>query len=274
MTLLSFAGSPHGGSHKLLPEWRSQPRISPVLILDHSIVGSAIGAWWFFHDSTGIESHFIVRGRRSGSQDGHIWQLMDTDRQADANLGANDKAISIETEDDGDPDNQPWTQAQLESLAWLHDKLVSIYPRIRRREATDCDGPGLGYHSKLGAPSCWTPVVGKTCPGKPVRVAQWRRLLLPAFLAGEDLSMAFTAEDKEFLRAIRDSITGDGDFTERINTIRKVRGQISQLPDPPSAQEIADAVIAALPSGSVDAAIIRAACEAAVRAVFADAASP
>jgi hypothetical protein len=183
MTLLSFAGSPHGGSHKLLPEWRSQPRISPVLILDHSIVGSAIGAWWYFHDSTGIEAHFIIRGRRSGSRDGHIWQLMDTDRQADANFRANDKAISIETEDDGDPNVQPWTAAQLDSLKWLHSKLVSIYPRIRRREATDCDGPGLGYHSKLGAPSCWTPVVGKTCPGKPVRVQQWRRVLLPAFLS-------------------------------------------------------------------------------------------
>lgn len=182
MTLLSFAGSPHGGSHKLLPEWRSQPRISPVLILDHSIVGSAIGAWWFFHDRTGIEAHFIVRGRRSGSRDGHIWQLMDTGRRADANHRANDKAISIETEDDGDPDVQPWTAAQLDSLKWLHNKLVSIHPRIRRREATDCDGPGLGYHTKLGAPSCWTPVPGKTCPGKPVRVRQWNRVLLPAFL--------------------------------------------------------------------------------------------
>ncbi|HEU4396784.1 MAG TPA: N-acetylmuramoyl-L-alanine amidase [Actinomycetota bacterium] len=161
MTLLSFAGSPHGGSHKLLPEWQSQPRITPVLIIDHSIVGSALGAWWYFHDSTGIESHFIIRGRRSGSADGHIWQLMDTDRRADANWQANDKAISIETEDDGDPDTQPWTTAQLQSLIWLHNKLARIYPTIRRREASDCDGPGLGYHSKLGTPSCWTPVAGK-----------------------------------------------------------------------------------------------------------------
>jgi hypothetical protein len=161
VTLISFAGSPHGGSHKLLPEWRSQPRITPVLIIDHSIVGSALGAWWYFHDSTGIESHFIVRGRRSGSADGHIWQLMDTDRRADANHQANNKAISIETEDDGDPNSQPWTTAQLQSLIWLHNKLARLYPRIRRREATDCDGPGLGYHSKLGAPSCWTPVAGK-----------------------------------------------------------------------------------------------------------------
>jgi N-acetylmuramoyl-L-alanine amidase len=169
VTLISFAGSPHGGSHKLLPEWRSQPRITPVLIIDHSIVGSAIGAWWYFHDSTGIESHFIIRGRRSGSADGHIWQLMDTDRRADANHQANNKAISIETEDDGDPDTQPWTTAQLQSLIWLHNKLARLYPRIRRREATDCDGPGLGYHSRLGAPSCWTPVAGKLlAPDTPI----------------------------------------------------------------------------------------------------------
>jgi hypothetical protein len=45
VTLISFAGSPYGGSHKLLPEWRSQPNITPVLIIDHSIVGSALGAW-------------------------------------------------------------------------------------------------------------------------------------------------------------------------------------------------------------------------------------
>jgi hypothetical protein len=185
MTLLSFAGSPHGGSYKLLPEWRSQSRIRPVLIIDHSIVGSAIGAWWYFHDRSGLESHFIIRGRRSGSADGHIWQLMDTDRRADANLQANDKAISIETEDDGDPDTQPWTTAQLRSLIWLHDKLARVHPTIRRREATDCDGPGLAYHTKLGAPSCWTPIV-KTCPGRPTRVRQWRQILLPAFLHPEE----------------------------------------------------------------------------------------
>jgi LAGLIDADG-like domain len=86
---------------------------------------------------------------------------MDTGRRADANWQANDKAISIETEDDGDPNTQPWTTAQLQSLIWLHNKLVSVHPTIRRREATDCDGPGLGYHCKLGAPSCWTPVAGK-----------------------------------------------------------------------------------------------------------------
>jgi N-acetylmuramoyl-L-alanine amidase len=181
MALLNFTGSPHGGSHKLLLEWDSQPKITPVLILDHTLVGTALGSWWYFYDGTGLESHFIIRGRQSGSQDGHIWQLMDTGREAHANYHANNKAISIETEDNGARPIEPWSRAQVESLIWLHDKLVQIHPTIKRVEATDCDGPGLGYHSKLGAPSCWTPAVGKDCPG-PARISQWRSILLPAFL--------------------------------------------------------------------------------------------
>jgi hypothetical protein len=161
MALISFRGSPHGGAHKLLPEWNRQPRMTPTTIIDHSIVGSALGAWYFFRDQTGIESHFIIRGAPSGSQDGRIWQLMDTGRRADANLDANAFAISIETEDNGDPDNFPWSRAQLESLRWLHAKLRAVHPTIPRRRCPGPRGGGLGFHSMWGAPSPWTPVVGK-----------------------------------------------------------------------------------------------------------------
>ena len=180
MALISFTGSPHGGSHKLLPEWNRQPRITPTTIIDHSIVGSALGAWYYFRDQTGIESHFIVRGRPSSSADGHIWQLMDTGRQADANLNANAFAISIETEDNGDPDDFPWSRAQLASLRWLHAKLRAVHSTIPRRRCPSPRGGGLGYHSMWGAPSAWTPVAGKTCPGRPVQPragAQARRSL-------------------------------------------------------------------------------------------------
>jgi N-acetylmuramoyl-L-alanine amidase-like protein len=186
MALISFTGSPHGGSYKLLPEWDRQPRITPTTIIDHSIVGSALGAWYYFRDSTGIESHFIVRGAPSGSADGHIWQLMDTSRQADANLNANAFAISIETEDNGDPDHFPWSQAQLASLRWLHAKLRAVHPTIPRRRCPSPRGGGLGYHTMWGAPSAWTPVARKTCPGRPARVAQWEDQLLPAFLRAEE----------------------------------------------------------------------------------------
>ena len=193
MPLLDFRGSPHGGSHKLLPEWNSQARITPVLIIDHSQVGSSLGTYFYFRDQTGIESHFSVRGRRSGSQDGHIWQFMNTDRVAEANRQANrfpngTGAISIETEDDGDPDHQPWTPRQLASLKWLHNKLVRTHPTIPRRRASSATGAGargLGYHTMFGAPSPWTPA-SKTCPGKPVRVRQWNNELLPAFLGAEE----------------------------------------------------------------------------------------
>jgi N-acetylmuramoyl-L-alanine amidase len=225
VTLLNFAGSPHGGARKLLPEWRSQPRITPTTIIDHSIVGSALGAWWYFHDSTGIESHFIVNKR------GVIWQLMDTGREADANLRANRFAISIETEDNGHPDTDPWTQAQLESLNWLHNKLRAVHRTIPRRRCPSEAGGGLGHHTQFGAPSEWTPTA-KTCPGKPVRVRQWERLLLPAFLSGEQIGGLSMADAQDIL----DRLTGiyhllaEGDETHQfsIRTLRTVLGRVEQ----------------------------------------------
>jgi N-acetylmuramoyl-L-alanine amidase len=206
--LLDFRGSPHGGSHRLLPEWNSQARITPVLIIDHSQVGSSLGTYFYFRDQTGIESHFSVRGRRSRSQDGHIWQFMNTDRVAEANRQANrfpngTGAISIETEDDGDPDRQPWTSRQLASLKWLHNKLVSTHPTIPRRRASSATGAGakgLGYHTLFGAPSPWTPV-SKTCPGRPVRVRQWNNELLPAFLGAEEEDDVLNNDDREWIHA-------------------------------------------------------------------------
>jgi hypothetical protein len=179
MPLLSFAGSPHGGSQRHLPEWQSQPRITPTTIIDHSIVGSAEGAWLMFRDRSVLEAHFIV------DLNGEIWQLMDTSREADANLHANDFAVSIETADNGDPDTFEWTRAQTESLVWLHNKLVAVHPTIPRRLCPSEAGGGLGYHTLFGAPSAWTPVA-KSCPGT-VRKRQWREVLLPAFLVGADL---------------------------------------------------------------------------------------
>jgi len=179
MALLSFRGSPHGGRNRFLPEWQDQPRITPTTIIDHSIVGSAEGAWQMFKDRSSLESHFIV------DLNGEIWQLMDTSRQADANLRANRYALSIETADRGNPDIQPWTPEQLDSLEWLHNELVRLHPGIPRRKSQSCDDPsGLGYHTLHGAPSCWTPV-SKSCPGI-IRKKQWDALLLPAFLRGPD----------------------------------------------------------------------------------------
>jgi hypothetical protein len=154
-----------------------------------------------FRDQSNLESHFIV------ALDGEIWQLMDTGREADANLDANRFAISIETADNGDPNTFGWTHAQLDSLTWLHNKLVTVHPTIQRKKVTSCTSGGLGYHSQLGAPSCFTPAVGKTCPGKPVRVNQWNAVLLPAFLnATPPEEEDMTSEQAKQLARIHDAL--------------------------------------------------------------------
>lgn len=183
--LVDFTGAPHGGAHKLLPEWQTQPRITASTIIDHTIVGEGLGAYYYFRDKTGIESHFIVHGKWGTIPDGTPWQIMSIDRQADANNEANSYAISIETGDDGTPEDTPWTPAQLETLIWLHAELARMRPSIRRAKATACQSGGLGFHTQWGAPSCWTPAYGKTCPGRS-RIPQWSNILVPAFVAAPE----------------------------------------------------------------------------------------
>jgi len=209
MALLSFEGSPHGGLHKLLPEWNTQPRIVPDIIIDHSIVGSASGAWFMFRDRSNLESHFIV------PKTGVIWQLMDTEREADANLLANSAgAVSIETEDNGHPDTDEWTKEQLESLIWLHDKLARVHGIQRVRcPITNVASlwKGLGYHIMQGSPGPWTPST-KTCPGKPARIRQWEDILLPAFITGvtpeEEFLMSLTDAEQQRVLKAADQILG------------------------------------------------------------------
>lgn len=237
MALISFVGSPHGGKQRLLPEWRSQPPITPRTIIDHSIVGSADGAWLMFRDRSSLESHFIV------CSDGEIWQLMDTGRQADANLNANAYALSIETEDRGNPDIQPWTGEQCDSLIWLHRKLLAVHSTIPNRKSRSCSDPGgHGYHTLHGAPSCWTPV-SKSCPGA-IRKKQWNEKLLPAYLKttplGED---DLTNEEHEWLEWLRKNavvlrdegvrMTAQGDPSlaagREVNNLANVLAQIDEL---------------------------------------------
>jgi hypothetical protein len=68
-------------------------------------------------------------------------------------------------------------------------------------------------HNTLhGAPSCWTPYV-KTCPGA-VRKGQWRDVLLPAYLAGQNLEDDMPNTEAELVAAARKALitTLPGDF--------------------------------------------------------------
>lgn len=124
-----------------------------------------------------LEWHFMV------CRDGRIIQHVDTQRRADANNKANAFAVSIETEDDGDPDRQPWTDAQLWALERLI-KWIATTHRIPLRRCPSWVEGGIGYHTMFGAPSPWTPVV-KTCPGR-ARILQFNTYLMPRLAGQED----------------------------------------------------------------------------------------
>lgn len=171
-------------SWRPLPEATSQPPITPRVVIFHTMVGSLAGTERHFRDQTGIESHFGLGGPTDGPDlDGALWQWMDLGRQADANLNANDFAISIETSDGGDPD-RPWSPKQLATLVRLGNWLADHFG-IPRHQCPAWDRSGFGWHVMFGAPGPWTPVA-KTCPG-PVRIRQLREIVFPAIFAGRQL---------------------------------------------------------------------------------------
>jgi hypothetical protein len=138
--LVNFEASPHGGHWRPLPDSGREPAIAMRTVIHHSIVGSAEGAFQYFAGATAIESTFIVK------KSGYFWQCMSLGEQADANFRANAFAGSIETEDNGNPDTDPWTSAQLDTLVWLSREMRRLRPRIARRKCRTWDDAGIGYH--------------------------------------------------------------------------------------------------------------------------------
>src|SRR5215216_2008661 len=200
-SLYDYASSPHGGKWKPLPDHGGEPAISPRTHIHHSIVGSGAGAWGYFANSTSLESTNIVL------KSGMLWQCMSRQEQADANYRANDFAISTETEDNGNPNTDPWTPAQLNTLVWVTLQDIKDFG-IPRRECPDWESGGVGYHSMWGAPSQWTPASGKTCPGT-IRIRQWHDTVLPRVLRTleEDLIMADAQDILAAIAKLREDLT-------------------------------------------------------------------
>jgi hypothetical protein len=152
----------------IIPPGANDPAIVPRIAILHVDAGNATSLYRYFNGpSGGIESHFHVR------KDGVVEQYRNIFRQADANLDANDFAVSIETQGYGKGE---WTPAQIASikllLRWL--KAEAGIPLIR---CTAWNGKGVGYHVMFGAPGHWTPVA-KSCPG-PDRIKQYESVLIP-----------------------------------------------------------------------------------------------
>lgn len=148
----------------------NDPAIKPRLAILHVDAGNAFSLFDFFSTrSGGVESHFHVRA------DGVVEQYRSIYFQADANLNANDYAVSIETQGFGTGE---WNSKQIaaikELLLWLNAE-AGIPLRVVQRP----DGSGVGYHVLFGAPGPWTPVA-KTCPG-PARVRQFNDVFVPWF---------------------------------------------------------------------------------------------
>ena len=162
-----------------LKENETQASIKPTQVILHTAVdapGPTRLPDYFDRTDISVESHvWIPLG-------GEIVQMLDTEVRADANRFANRRpdgtgAISIETEDEGNPEGVPWTEAQLLSIEnvirWANE--VHGIPLVR---CSTPSSPGIGYHSMFGAPSAWTPSAGKTCPGS-TRIAQFDTVLMP-----------------------------------------------------------------------------------------------
>ena len=153
---------------RLIAPGSSDPRIEPRVAILHVDAGNASSLYDYFKNrSGGIESHFHIR------KDGVIEQYRDTAFQADANLHANDFAVSIETQGFGEGE---WTPAQLASIK----RLLLWLNKVHGIPLEQCPAPygkGVGYHTLFGAPSAWTPVA-KSCPG-PDRKKQFHSILVP-----------------------------------------------------------------------------------------------
>lgn len=198
--LVNFAASPHGGHWRPLPDHGHEPAITMRTVIHHSIVGSAEGAWQYFASGTAVESTFIVK------KSGYFWQIMSLGEQADANFRANAFAGSIETEDNGHPDTDPWTPAQIDTLVWLSLEMRRLRPAIARRKCRTWDDAGLGYHILF--PSQWSNVPGKTCPGR-IRIRQWGSTVLPRYLGGEE-DTDMTSEQARQLKAVYEALIVPG----------------------------------------------------------------
>ena len=175
-----------GAKWEPLPENETQGRITPTQIIYHTAVdhpGATNLRGYFARTDVKLESHFWV------PNDGKTVQMMDTERRADANKNGNSRAISIETEDDGDPEGNPWNAAQIKALIEL-TKWLGVTHDIPMEVMHRWTEPGLGWHSMWGfkdgvnltggyTTNPWTGVRGKTCPGK-TRIKQILNEILPA----------------------------------------------------------------------------------------------
>lgn len=157
--------------HMLIRPDANDPRIKPRLVIYHVDAGNASSLYNLFLDNqrpggSKVEAHFFVK------KNGDIEQYRDIYFQADANVAANDFAVSIETQGLGTGEWTPEQVASLQHLTlWLH--MEAGIPIHKCQSAT---GDGVGYHRMFDS---WNPNK-HSCPGDD-RVKQFERVFVPWF---------------------------------------------------------------------------------------------
>lgn len=169
---------------ELQPESDSQAAIRPTQFIVHSLAApwSIERTYEFWKNSTNLESHFGL------GYDGRLAQYIGTHTRADANAGANNRAISLESAANTS-NTDPWTQEQIDTLVRVMDWAARTegIPRRKCRSATD---PGFGYHRMFAD---WS-TGGTYCPGD-ARVKQFNSIVMPRVIAGEVEDVALSSED-------------------------------------------------------------------------------
>lgn len=208
-----------------LSEADDQPVITPYQWIVHTAVDSKGPTnlhGYFEQWAINLESHTWLRWNIHE-------QFIPFNRSADANYKANRflkagifrGAISTETEDDGNPEGNPWNTYQVNELirfgVWLARNL-GIPPVL---PAGPYD-PGMGYHSLH--PMVWTNVKGKTCPGG-TRIAQFNNTVLPGIRA------ALNSTGDDFLSALTDDQQRDlyNQSTKTNGTLDDLRRRVEEI---------------------------------------------
>lgn len=224
-----------------LAEWRPLGPGNPPnkmarhdIICLHTMVGYLRSTDAMFHEDgyTGVESHYGVGGIWGSDADhdldGVVYQWVNDDYRADANLDGNHRLISIETADNAPQhaaDIRPWTPRQVESIIRL------VADRCRRydipAELVPDSKPGrrgIAYHRqgidpwRVSGGEIWSKSRGKECPGD-ARIAQLKTVIIPGvrlLLAGKPLvqedDMAKGFDDKHKLTDADVRAYGDDDL--------------------------------------------------------------
>lgn len=147
----------------------------------HVAVSEASSLWDYFNKTSSPDSHFYVR------RDGSTEQYVDTSQRAFADYEGNDATISIETQGGvNNPNGEPWTDAQRETLAQIYAWAVQTHGIAVAQASSshkDSSSRGMSWHrlgidgnfpalpdiragrNQRGGGMRWSTSSGKACPG-------------------------------------------------------------------------------------------------------------